>query len=432
MGWLFSWLPLWVAYLPAVALSPIYYLHFNPARYGTRLAMARMGLQLPGWRGLFAYANYALTLVDRYYIQAGRRTVSVEGPDGTAASLAPLEDFLRKADRLVLLGSHCGALELAAPAMEAAGRRVRAVAVADPGAALLLRGVGDVSEGVGVASRTIVADGTMESGLRMLGALRDGDALSFKADRVLPGNEDKSDPVDLFGTSVPLPRGPFEVARLGKASIVSLDVFRVGPCRFRILFEVLTASARDHDVPAALVAYASALERRIARYPHHWFNFFPYWPEDEEALAHHHQTVPPWMRVGVRTLGASLLCGLILAALSHSAPGTPGLPWWVGDWRAGGAIALASGAFAGLLGGLWGAASDRWGRWNPQAWVTGLLGPVFVVAPVFLPPALASPALKAAAVAALVLGWLALWRPRFGAPGSFGIRPTESAAIPGP
>ncbi len=207
MGWLFSWLPLWVAYLPAVALSPIYYLHFNPARYGTRLAMARMGLQLPGWRGLFAYANYALTLVDRYYIQAGRRTVSVEGPDGTAASLAPLEDFLRKADRLVLLGSHCGALELAAPAMEAAGRRVRAVAVADPGAALLLRGVGDVSEGVGVASRTIVADGTMESGLRMLGALRDGDALSFKADRVLPGNEDKSDPVDLFGTSVPLPRG---------------------------------------------------------------------------------------------------------------------------------------------------------------------------------------------------------------------------------
>ncbi len=76
---LFSRLPLQAAYLIAIALAPVWFLHFNKPRLAVVAAMRRMGFRFPWWRALAVYASYARVLVDRHYIQTGRLSPTLEG-----------------------------------------------------------------------------------------------------------------------------------------------------------------------------------------------------------------------------------------------------------------------------------------------------------------------------------------------------------------
>lgn len=296
---MFAVLPLRLAYLLVVGLAPIYFLHHNRPRRSVVRAMERMGLPAPWWRALGAYTQYTLLLVDRHYIAAGRLEPELEW--GDPAAFALLAAAVADPAPLVLLGNHLGALEMAVPALQAHGGTVRAVAVQDPGARRLLENVGDPAERVGDGS-TIVADGSIQSGLRMLKALRAGEVLAFKADRPLPGSKDR-EAVRIFGELAELPRGPEEVARLAKARAIAVSVFRTGPGRFRLLAEDLGVV---RDAGDAVRGYAASLERHARARPSQWFNFYPYWRRDEVELAWMPDIVPPGMRAGfVAVLGAA-------------------------------------------------------------------------------------------------------------------------------
>ncbi|MCP4868970.1 MAG: hypothetical protein GY898_09665 [Proteobacteria bacterium] len=344
-----------------IGLAPIWFLHYNRPRYGVVRAMRRSGRPNPWWAGLGAYAAYTLSLVDRHFIQAGRLSPVLVGgapPELDAAVAEP--------GPLVFLGSHCGSLELAVPALESLGRPVRAVAVRDPAAQMLLDGVGDSAQTVGGARSTIVADGTPAAGLRMLRALKEGDVLAFKADRFLPGSELKQrTQVSLFGADAYLPRGPGEVTRLAKARAWALTVARVGPGRFRLLAdEVPTAGL---DGASITRGYAAALERHVTAAPDQWFNFFPYWIEDVDALAHHPATVPPGMRAATYGLKGALAAALVAIFLG------------LADASGGLSAGLAGGLLAGLLGMSLGAARDPAGDRNPVARATAALAPALAM-----------------------------------------------------
>lgn len=353
----FARLPLKGAYLLVIGLAPIWFLHYNRPRYGVVRAMRRIGAPQPWWAGLGAYAAYTLALVDRHFIRAGRLTPTLDdaGREGLDAALA-------QPGPMVFLGSHCGSLELAVPALEAMGRPVRAVAVRDPAAQMLLAGVGDAAADVGGARSTIVADGTPAAGLRMLRALKEGDVLAFKADRYLPRSEEKQRTrVSLFDDDVWLPRGPAEVVRLAKARAWALTVVRTGPGRFRLLADEIPTAGLDGAAIAA--GYATALERHVRAAPDQWFNFFPYWIRDVDALAHHPETVPPGMRAASYAIRGALAAAVVAAFLGLVPTGAA--------LTAG----LLGGALAGLLGMSLGAERGRDGRRNPVARATGVFGP---------------------------------------------------------
>jgi len=369
----FRVLPLRLGYLLVIGLAPIYFLHFNRARLALVAAMRRMGLRRPWWAALRAYGAYVLLLVDRHYQRAGRLDVRIErGPGGR-----DLEAAVAAPGPLVLLGSHCGALEMAASAIETKGRLLRAVAVRDDGAGQLLEGVGDVAQGIGAAGAAIVADGTMKAGLRMLGALKRGEVLAFKADRALPGARARDRlEVPVFGERAELPRGPAEVVRLAKARALVVHVFRIGPGRYEVVSEPVDTSSGTAE--GIVKSWVEGLERQVRRRPTQWFNFFPYWSSDVRRLADLPERVPPGLRVAVPALmGAAVAVAVMTCALALGEHTMVGLRPVVR-----GALHMAGvAAVLGAIGfGLTGAAIDRFGRRNPLAVWEALACPALAVA----------------------------------------------------
>jgi predicted LPLAT superfamily acyltransferase len=386
LEYMFARLPIRAAYLLVIGLAPIWFAHYNRPRYGVVRAMRRMGLRFPWWRALGAYVSYTLTLVDRWYVRAGRLTPRLD-----AGGHAALDRALEDPSGLVLLGSHCGSLEVAGALLASQPRPVRAVAVPDPAARQLLDGVGDPSRTVGGDRSAIVADGSVRAGLRLLSALRRGEVVAIKADRHLPG----APPADkmlvpLFGEPVELPRGPAEVVRLTGARAYAVSVFRTGPGCYSVLGEQIDVSSRDSR--RILEGYAGILERHLAARPDQWFNFFPFWPRDARELQHHPEIVPPGMRAGARGLRGALLAALVVALTGMAGVGSAML------------AGLEGGLLAALLGMTLGAQVDVDGVRNAEARATAVLGPILAAGL----PLVASPELGlmtlGKAVLALVAG----------------------------
>ena len=358
---MFARLPIRAAYLLVIGLAPIWFAHYNRPRYAVVRAMRRMGLRHPRWRALGAYASYTLTLVDRWYVRAGRLKPTLD-----AGGLAALDRALEDPSALVLLGSHCGSLEMAGALLASQPRPVRAVAVPDPAARPLLDGVGDPSRTVGGDRSTIVADGSARAGLKLFAALRRGEVVAIKADRHIPGSpSDARIRMPLFGEPADLPLGPAEVVRLTRARAYAVSVFRTGPGRYSVLGEEIDVSSGD---PVRILeGYARILERHLAARPDQWFNFFPLWPRDAEELMVHPRTVPPWMRSGARALRGALVAALVVALVGLAGAGRAML------------AGVEGGALAALLGFGFGAHIDVHGARNAAARATAVLGPVFAV-----------------------------------------------------
>lgn len=315
--------------------------HYNHPRESVVRAMRRMGHEPAYWAAYRVFLNYGFMLVERFYTYSGRLTPQVERDDPRAKAAARLmEEESRKPGPLVVLSSHCGALEHTTFVLEGLGRNLRAVAIRDEGAASLLSGVGDPSVRLG-AGRTIIADGSMRAGLAMLQALRQGDILAFKADRTLPG-ADSSDVVEVpvFGEPARLPLGPAKLIAAANARALVISVFRTGRGRYRALADSIDTRSRD---PETIVReYVRIQEEHLREFPDQWFNFYPYWPSDEVPVSELPATVPSPLRAAAPALLATVGAILSVAILGHAA-GINGSEGAVSGWPA-----LAAGLLAGV------------------------------------------------------------------------------------
>ncbi|GEM_PF-2102362 len=380
---LLRFLPLRVAEVLVWPLVLMWFIHFNHPRIAVQRAMQRMGRRPTLWYALRAYFAYSAVLVERWHLMSGRLRPTLDREGSTGIEI--IEQAVAGDGALVFLGGHCGALEFGSVALEELGRPVRPVAVADPGAGALLSGVGDPAKGIGGQSSTIVADGTVRSGLKMLKALRAGEILCFKADRVLPGTDDETVEVPFFGERVPVPRGPVRIALTARATAVVVSVFRVGVARYRVVADPLDLDGRDPDEVTA--RFVALLEEQIANQPHQWFNFYPYWSSDAAVVAEHPEEVPLsaraaehalWGAVAASTallgldavLGDSLLWALPAGALAERVVAGLGAVSW----------GMAAGVIAGGTGILVGGEKSLHGRRNLRAHAAAWAAPLVAVA----------------------------------------------------
>jgi hypothetical protein len=243
----------------------------------------------------------------------------------------------------------------------------------------------------------------------MLKALRSGEVLCFKADRVLPGSDDGV-PVQFFGEDVLFPPGPAAIALTARARAVVVSVFRVGPARYRVEADRLDLTGGD--AKSITAAYAAMLEKHLRGRSHQWFNFFPYWPADAPASAAQPEIVPLAARAaehalwgGVasstglllldRLLGASLVWGAVDGAglVARAVAGVGSVSWGV-----------VAGIAASVLGIVLGAEKQPDGRRNARAHVQAILAPtlgiggLLMLAAPLISSGVASSTLTAAAV----------------------------------
>ena len=308
---LFCFVPLRVAYILTLPVVCTWFLHYNRPRGAVVRAMRRLGSRVPLVAAFRVYLQFAFVLVDRWYVRTGRATPQVRM---ARAGSEHWELDALSGHPLVILGNHCGALEFAAGPLDALGYRIRPLAHPDVGADPLLSQVGDPSQVVDGGRPSIIVDGSMTAGLKMLEALRAGDTLALKADRVLPGTKESGlITLRFLGAPAEFPVGPARLARTAGASVLAVSVFREGAARYVVHKNVVRTRGRSGE--QITTAWVHQLEKQLKAAPHQWFNFYAFWPEDAAELQALPETVPPLMRRFGPSIGLGLGLGLALELL---------------------------------------------------------------------------------------------------------------------
>lgn len=120
-----------------------------------------------------------------------------------------------------------------------------------------------------------------------------GEFIAIAGDRVAVNHPENALQVNFLGDQAPVPLGPFTLAAILRAPLISLFCLREGN-RFHIYFEQLSAAVqvprreRNVHLQQLAQAYATQLEYHCLRQPLQWFNFFDFWQQSSATpdLAH--------------------------------------------------------------------------------------------------------------------------------------------------
>ena len=121
--------------------------------------------------------------------------------------------------------------------------------------------------------------------------IEQGEFVAIAGDRVAISNPENSLLVDFLGDKAALPLGPFTLASILRAPMISLFCLREGP-GFGIYFQQLSGDEqvprrqRQAHLQQIAQAYGVQLEHHCRRQPLQWFNFFDFWhlppPQDSQ------------------------------------------------------------------------------------------------------------------------------------------------------
>lgn len=112
--------------------------------------------------------------------------------------------------------------------------------------------------------------------------IENGEFIAIAGDRVAVNHPENSLVVDFLGDKALLPMGPFTLAAILRAPLISLFCLREGK-GFHIYFEKLSDALqvprrdRTAHLNRLAQAYATQLEGHCRRLPLQWFNFFDFW-----------------------------------------------------------------------------------------------------------------------------------------------------------
>jgi lauroyl/myristoyl acyltransferase len=196
---------------------------------------------------------------------------SIEGLDRMDAAIS-------QGRGVILLTAHAGNYELGGLLLRARGLKVHAVYKPDRFAAVErlrehLRAQGGV---VGLP-----VDGVGFSTLPLVKLLREGAMVGMQGDRDFSLNGVE---IPFFGRPVAFPRGPWELAAMTGAPIVTSFFFTDCERRFHARFgEPITLKAargaRMAEIEAGMRAYVADLESLIREHPSQWYCFYPFWDD---------------------------------------------------------------------------------------------------------------------------------------------------------
>lgn len=195
----------------------------------------------------------------------------IEGMDQFDAVLA-------EGKGVILLTAHAGNFELGGILLRSRNLKVHAVYKPDHFAAVERLREGMRAQG-GVVG--IPVDGVGFSTLPLVKLLREGALVGMQGDRDFSLN---GVPVPFFGREVPFPRGPWELAAMTGAPIITSFFYTDEERRFHAHFgePIRIAGGRGgrmEAIQAGMRSYVADLEALIRRHPSQWYCFYPFWDD---------------------------------------------------------------------------------------------------------------------------------------------------------
>jgi lauroyl/myristoyl acyltransferase len=195
------------------------------------------------------------------------------------AFMSPQSDFDRaRADGrgLLLVTGHLGNYELGGGLLRVLfGAPVTAVVLPERDASVnALRREMRATLGI----QTLEIGEAVDTVLRIRRVLEQNGIVALVADR--PVGRDRVD-VEFFGRPTGFLRSPALIGYLTGAPLVPSFILRQEGGRYVGLaldpIRVEQSGDRDANVKAAMQAFARALEDQVRKYPHLWYQFYPYW-----------------------------------------------------------------------------------------------------------------------------------------------------------
>jgi KDO2-lipid IV(A) lauroyltransferase len=195
----------------------------------------------------------------------------IEGMDQFDAVLA-------EGKGVILLTAHAGNFELGGILLRSRNLKVHAVYKPDHFAAVERLREGMRAQG-GVVG--IPVDGVGFSTLPLVRLLREGALVGMQGDRDFSLN---GVPMPFFGREVPFPRGPWELAAMTGAPIITSFFYTDDERRFHAHFgEPIRIGGgrgeRMEAIQAGMRSYVADLEALIRRHPSQWYCFYPFWDD---------------------------------------------------------------------------------------------------------------------------------------------------------
>lgn len=197
---------------------------------------------------------------------------------------AHLEAARAEGRGVIILTAHAGNYELGGMLLRARDLKVHAVYKPDRFEAVErlredMRALGGV---VGIP-----VDGVGFSTLPLVKLLREGALVGMQGDRDFSLN---GLPMRFFGREVPFPRGPWELAAMTGAPIVTSFFYTDEERRFHARFgaPIWVAGergARRASMEEGMRAYVADLEALIRQHPSQWYCFYPFWDDPARAAS---------------------------------------------------------------------------------------------------------------------------------------------------
>lgn len=271
----------WKRYSPP-AIAAIIFALVGTNRRGAIANLARItgdpDPQRAARLALRMFANFAhcLTETMEYY---GPRPAPIRLD---VPSVDPLRNALSRGRGAVVVTGHFGNWDIAGKLLHDYGRPINIVMGKETNASTRDY-VQHARERVGM--RIIYSDSSVFSSLNMIHALRQNEIVALQLDRMLSAG--RTQLVPFFGAAAPFPAGPFVLARLANAPIISVFIPRLGARHYadRVAGPFMLprarsdASALDHVMREVV----GELENVVREFPTQWFQFAPFWPAQPGA-----------------------------------------------------------------------------------------------------------------------------------------------------
>lgn len=285
-GWMHKWLIRLLRYIDvrllygfvAVFVVPVC-LVVNPAQrityhyFRRRWQMSRLKACLMTYRNFYLFSQI---VIDKFAMYAGKHfNIDIEGFNHFQQLSSQPEGFLQ-------LSAHVGNYEIAGYTLRTERKRFNALVF------------GGEKESV-MANRNRMF---LHTNIRMIGirhdmshlfeineALAHGEIVSMPADRILGSN--KSIALHFIGAEAHFPQGPFSVATMRGLNVLAVNVMKVSSKGYKIYVTPLQYqkdASRKEQIQQLAESYAKELERIVTIYPAQWYNYFPFWNDDNHLL----------------------------------------------------------------------------------------------------------------------------------------------------
>lgn len=195
-----------------------------------------------------------------------------------------LDEAMAEGRGVILLTAHAGNYELGGVLLRARNLKVHAVYKPDRFEAVErfregMRALGGVTG--------IPVDGVGFSTLPLVKLLREGALVGMQGDRDFSLNGLR---MPFFGREVHFPRGPWELAAMTGAPIVTSFFYTDEDRRFHARFgEPIRVEGgrgdRKASIEAGMRTYVAGLEALIREHPSQWYCFYPFWDDPARQSA---------------------------------------------------------------------------------------------------------------------------------------------------